>query len=165
MMVDVPNPAPHPDGLRLEVDDLSSPEIAALLREHLAEMREHSPDGSMHALDLDGLRDPSITLWSARLGTDLVGCGALYRLDATHAEIKSLRTAAGHTGRGVATAVLTHLLDQARALGYHRVSLETGAAEHYRRAIALYERFGFRRCGPFARYTDDPHSVFLTRTL
>ncbi|MGN2637057.1 GNAT family N-acetyltransferase [Nocardia takedensis] len=85
--------------------DLSGPEIKALLREHLAEMREHSPDGSMHALDVEGLRDPSITMWSARLGPDLVGCGALRRLDDEHAEIKSLRTAAGHAGRGVATAV------------------------------------------------------------
>ncbi|MGW4370000.1 GNAT family N-acetyltransferase [Nocardia takedensis] len=156
---------PNTTDVRLDIDDLSGPEIRALLREHLAEMREHSPDGSMHALDVEGLRDPSITMWSARLGPDLVGCGALRQLDDEHAEIKSLRTAAGHTGRGVATAVLTHLVTQARARGFHRVSLETGADEHYRRAIALYERFGFRRCGPFADYTDDPHSVFLTLAL
>jgi putative acetyltransferase len=150
---------------RIIVDDLSGPQIAALLAEHLAEMHAISPACSVHALDLDALRGPDITFWSAWDGADLLGCGALKHLDVTHGEIKSMRTAANHTGRGVAALLLDHIITEARSRAYHRLSLETGAAPFFAPAQRLYTRHGFTPCAPFADYTDDPHSIYLTRTL
>ncbi|MEV6427185.1 GNAT family N-acetyltransferase [Nocardia sp. NPDC051463] len=151
--------------VQIIVDDLSAPRIATLLGEHLAEMQANSPACSMHALDLEALRAPGITFWSVSDATDLLGCGALRQLDPTHGEIKSMRTAAAHTGRGVAAHLLDHIITTARARGYRRLSLETGASDFYGPAQRLYARNGFERCAPFADYTDDPHSVYMTRTL
>ncbi|GAB2635269.1 GNAT family N-acetyltransferase [Nocardia goodfellowii] len=117
--------------LRISVDDLSGPDIAALLTQHLADMYANSPEDSVHALDLDELRKPEITFWAARAGDTLVGCTALKELDPTHGEIKSMRTATGHTGRGIAAALLTHLIAEARTRGYTRLSLETGTADFF----------------------------------
>ncbi|WP_328403593.1 GNAT family N-acetyltransferase [Nocardia sp. NBC_00403] len=151
--------------VQIIVDDLSGPRIAALLGEHLADMQANSPACSMHALDLDALRVPGITLWSVWDDTDLLGCGALKQLDPTHGEIKSMRTAAAHTGRGIATLLLDHIITTTRSHGYHRLSLETGASDFYTPAQRLYTRHGFERCAPFADYTADPHSVYMTRAL
>jgi putative acetyltransferase len=151
--------------LVIRVDDLRGPEIAALLREHLDGVAVHSPPESIHALDLDGLRGAGITFWSAWRGTELAGCGALKELDVRHGEIKSMRTASAHLRTGVATALLEHLLQEARERGYERLSLETGAQEGFAPARALYARFGFEPCGPFADYMDDPNSVFMTREM
>ncbi|WP_254189288.1 GNAT family N-acetyltransferase [Nocardia noduli] len=151
--------------LRITVDDLTGPEIAALLGAHLAEMHVHSPDDSSHALDIAALRDPAVTFWSVWDRRELVGCGALKELDPEHGEIKSMRTVATHAGRGIATTLLTHIVEVARTRGYRRLSLETGAAEFYLRAIDLYRRHGFARCPPFGEYEPSPHSVFMTRTL
>ncbi|MEV0292726.1 GNAT family N-acetyltransferase [Nocardia sp. NPDC050710] len=156
---------PLPATPRITVDDLTGTDIVALLAEHVEEMRANSPTGSMHALDLDALRHPDITFWSVWDGPDLVGCGALKELDPTHGEIKSMRTAAGHTGRGIAATLLTHVIEVARTRRYHRLSLETGASDFYLPAVRLYARHGFRTCPPFADYTEDLHSVFMTRTL
>ena len=146
-------------------DDLSGPEVAALLAEHLAGVAEHSPPESIHALDLDGLRAPGVTFWSVWDGDELVGCGALQELDAGHGEIKSMRTAAAHRRRGVAAAVVAHILGEAGRRGYRRLSLETGVQDGFAPARALYARFGFEPCGPFADYGPDPNSAFMTRTL
>lgn len=150
---------------RIAVDDLTGSDIIALLATHLAEMRANSPDDSMHALDLSELRHPDITFWSVREEAELLGCGALKQLDATHGEIKSMRTSAEHTGRGVAATLLAHIVDEARARGYRRLSLETGAAPYYLPAQRLYARHGFEIGPPFADYTEDPHSVFMTLAL
>ncbi|MGW4355075.1 GNAT family N-acetyltransferase [Nocardia sp. NPDC004582] len=151
--------------MRIVVDDLTGPEVVGLLEAHVAEMLANSPEESMHALDVAALRKPEITFWSAWDGTELAGCGALKELDPTHAEIKSMRTTAGYRGRGVASQLLRHILAEAGARGYARLSLETGSSEFYRPAVRLYERYGFERCGPFADYAADPHSVFMTRVL
>jgi putative acetyltransferase len=149
----------------LRLDDLRGPEIARLLEEHMADMRVASPPESVHALDLDGLRKPEISFWTLWQGNQLAGCGALKELDATHAEIKSMRTAAAFRRRGVARQVLQHLLDQARQRQYQRVSLETGPMAFFAPARALYASFGFEPCGPFADYWNDPNSVFMTMAL
>jgi putative acetyltransferase len=149
----------------LRLDDLRGPEIARLLEEHMADMRAASPPESVHALDLDGLRKPEISFWTLWQGNQLAGCGALKELDATHAEIKSMRTAAAFRRRGVARQVLQHLLDQARQRQYQRVSLETGPMAFFAPARALYASFGFEPCGPFADYWNDPNSVFMTMAL
>lgn len=146
-------------------DDPARPEIVALLRAHLADVALHSPPESIHALDHDSLRAPNITFWSVREDGVLVGCAALKTLDATHAEIKSMRTAFSHLRRGVASALLDHILAVARQRGYGQVSLETGSMAAFAPARALYQRFGFEPCPPFADYIDDPNSVYMTRGL
>lgn len=147
----------------IRVDDLAGPEIRALLEEHLADMRAISPPESVHALDLDGLRRPEITFWTAWSGNALLGCGALKELSPDHGEVKSMRTARAHRRSGVARAMLAHIVAEARRRGYERLSLETGSMAEFAPARALYERFGFGYCGPFAGYVDDPNSVFMTR--
>lgn len=147
----------------IRVDDLAGPEIRALLEEHLADMRAISPPESVHALDLDGLRRPEITFWTAWSGAALLGCGALKELSPDHGEVKSMRTARAHRRSGVARAMLAHIVAAARRRGYQRLSLETGSMAEFAPARALYERFGFGYCGPFAGYVDDPNSVFMTR--
>jgi putative acetyltransferase len=156
-------PAPTP--LSIRRDDLRGPEIAALLAEHLRDMRAGSPPESMHALDLERLRRPEITFWSAWSGEALAGCGALRQLDPAHGEIKSMRTAGAFRRRGVAAAVLAHIVAEARRRGYRRLSLETGSQAMFLPAVALYERAGFVRCPPFADYIEDPYSVFMTLAL
>jgi putative acetyltransferase len=149
----------------IRIDDLRGPEIARLLQEHLDEMFLHSPPESVHALDLARLRHPEITFWTVWEGGTLVGCGALKALEATHGEIKSMRTAAGHQRKGVAAALMRHILQVARERGYRRLSLETGSPDAFLPARAMYERFGFQKCGPFADYLEDPYSVFMTIEL
>ncbi|WP_067700384.1 GNAT family N-acetyltransferase [Nocardia jejuensis] len=151
--------------MRIVVEDLTGAEVIELLREHVAEMLDNSPEDSMHALDLDGMRKPEVTCWSVWDGTELAGFGALKELDPTHGEIKSMRTVAARQGRGAAALLLGHIIEQARERGYRRLSLETGASEFYAPAVRLYARHGFTHRGPFADYTEDPHSVFMTREL
>lgn len=151
--------------MKIETDDLSRPAIHALLEEHLQSMRALSPPDSVHALDLDKLRAPGITFWSAWDGAVLLGCGALKELDATHGEVKSMRTPNAVRRRGAGRAILAHVIGVAKARGYKRLSLETGAMEGFAPAHALYESAGFARCGPFSDYVDDPHSVFMTKHL
>lgn len=151
--------------MHIEVDDLSGAEVHELLREHLRSMALHSPAESMHALDIDALRKPEITFWTAWEDGALLGCGALKELDREHAEIKSMRTSSSHLRKGVAKSLLAHILDEARRRRYTRVSLETGSAEPFEPARRLYARFGFAYCGPFADYVVDPYSVFMTKEL
>jgi putative acetyltransferase len=151
--------------MEIRIDDLRGPEIAELLQEHLDEMFLHSPPDSVHALDLERLRRPEITFWTAWDGDELLGCGALKELDATHAEVKSMRTAAKHQRKGVAARLMRHMLQTARERGYRRLSLETGSPDAFQPARTMYERFGFEECAPFADYVEDPYSVFMTIAL
>jgi putative acetyltransferase len=151
--------------LQIRIDSLECPEIVVLLGEHLQDMHRISPPESVHALDLGKLRAPGITFWSAWSGGALAGCVALKELDAGHGEVKSMRTATAQRRRGVAAALLEHLLEQARAWGFRRLSLETGTQPEFAPARALYARYGFVPCGPFADYVEDPCSTFMTRAL
>jgi putative acetyltransferase len=152
-------------GVKIVVDDLSGPEIAEFLEDHVRQLRTISPPESKHALDLDGLRRPEITFWTVLDGDTIVGCGALNRLDATHAEVKSMRTRPARTRGGIASLLLRHIIDEATRMGFRRLSLETGSAEFFRPARGLYEKFGFTYCEPFAGYRPDPNSAFMTRVL
>jgi len=146
-------------------DDPAREPVASLIREHLQEMHVHTPPESIHALPVDALKGPGITFWTAWSGDDLVGCGALAELAPDHGEVKSMRTARSHLRRGVGSAVLLHIIDEARRRGYIRLSLETGSMQHFAPARALYARHGFGYCDPFGSYRPDPNSVFMTRTL
>lgn len=151
--------------MKIELDDLSRPQVHALLNEHLANMHQLSPRESVHALDLTRLRQPGITFWTAWDGAQLLGCGALKELDRRHGEVKSMRTPAALRRRGAGRALLTHIVAEARERGYERLSLETGSASAFVPAQQLYASFGFTVCGPFQGYAEDPHSVFMTLRL
>lgn len=152
-------------GMEIRVDDLVSPQVQALLAEHLRAMHEIGPQESVHALDLDALRKPEITFWTAWREGELLGFCALQRLDARHGEIKSMRTSDAHRRAGVARRLLEHIIEEARARAYIRVSLETGSMSEFVPARRLYESFGFVYCGPFADYIEDPNSSFMTLKL
>lgn len=151
--------------MEIHIDDLSGTEVIDLLIEHRRSMFKHSPPESVHALDTDELRADNITFWSAWDGDSLMGCGALKQLDATHGEVKAMRTATEHLRKGVARQILDHIVIAARERGLERVSLETGTAPAFDAARRLYERFGFEYCGPFGDYVEDANSVFLTLRL
>lgn len=151
--------------MNIKIDDLSGPEIAELLTEHLQHLAQTSPPESKHALNINELRQPDITFWSVWEGQELAGCVALKILDAAHAEIKSMRTAKAHLRKGVATTLLRHLIETAKQRGYGRLSLETGSMAYFEPARRLYSKFGFKQCGPFASYKEDKNSVFMTREL
>ena len=149
----------------IRVDNLQGEAIKALLQLHLDAMHQHSPPESVHALDINALRHPSITFWTAWAHGELLGCGALKRLNSGHGELKSMRTAVAHLRKGVARALLRHIESAARAEGMERLSLETGSTAPFEAALRLYASEGFVTCGPFADYALDPFSVFMTKLL
>lgn len=155
--------------LIIRLDDLSDPRIAAFLDEHLADMRRTSPAESIHALDLNKLRQPDVRFWTVWLhegaGDVLVGTGAIKQLSDTHAEVKSMRIGAAFRGQGLAGRLLQHMIDAAKAQGFQRLSLETGSQTFFAPAWALYRRYGFEDCAPFEGYWEDPNSRFMTLEL
>jgi putative acetyltransferase len=151
--------------MHIRLDDLQGPEIAALLQEHLRDMYATSPPESVHALDLDRLRQPDIQFWTVWDDNTLAGCGALKRHSANFGEIKSMRTAQGYRRCGVAAQLLSHIIAAAQQQGFTQLSLETGSQPFFAPACQLYEKYGFRYCGPFADYVEDPYSLFMTKLL
>ena len=151
--------------MKITEGGLNDPGVLALLGEHLRGMADHSPPESIHALDVDGLKAPDITFWTMRDGDEVVGCIALKQLDDRHGEIKSMRTSSVHLRKGVAAALLEHLMAEARRRSYARLSLETGSGAGFDAAHTLYRKYGFEYCGPFADYRDDPFSRFMTLEL
>lgn len=164
----MPPPRPHTavvPTIRIHEDDLRDPRVLDLLEQHRRLAHAESPPGSRHALPAAALRGPGITVFTAWIGDELAGCGALRELDATHGELKSMRTAAPFLRRGVGSAVLEHLIHVATNRGYLRLSLETGIEPAFEPARALYKGRGFVPCGPFGSYAADPNSCFLTLAL
>ncbi|NBI28555.1 GNAT family N-acetyltransferase [Chengkuizengella marina] len=149
----------------IKLDDLTRSEVIELVGEHLYSMALSSPPESNHALNLEELKQPEITFWSVWEQDELVGCGALKELDGRHGEIKSMRTSSLHLRKGVAKRLLEYLIEEAKRRGYSRISLETGPMDTFGAALKLYEKFGFKRCKPFADYIEDPNSVYMTKEL
>jgi len=152
--------------MEIRAGGLYRPEVVSLLRLHLAELAQLSPPESVHALDLAALTAPDISFWTAWENETLLGCAALKALGDREGEIKSMRTAPAHLRKGVASAVLEHIVATARTRGYRRLSLETGAGPGFEAAHAFYRRFGFADCGAFADYpAGDPFSRFMSLAL
>lgn len=147
------------------LDDLTGEATRRLIAAHLDEMRLLSPPTAVFAFDVEALRAPDVTFWSAWVGDAIAGCGALRRLDADRGEIKSMHVPAAFRGRGVGRAILRHLIAEARARGMRSLWLETGSAAGFAPAQRLYESAGFTRCGPFDEYIDNGFSVFMTLAL
>lgn len=150
---------------RFKADDLSGEAVRALLSLHLRGMHANSPACHVHALDLTGLLQPNITVWSVWDDEVLVGIGALKLIDAGQGEVKSMRTHPDHLRRGVAAALLDHIIAAARASGVARLSLETGRGEAFDPALALYRRRGFEPGAPFADYQANAFSQFFHLAL
>lgn len=147
--------------IEIRPDDLSGAPTRALLALHLLGMQAHSPPGHVHALDLSGLTAPGVSVYSAWIDGDIAGIGALKRLDASSGEIKSMRTHPDHLRKGVAAAILEHLIGEARAAGLTRLSLETGSGDAFEPALALYRRRGFVNGPAFGGYQASAFNQFL----
>ena len=152
-------------GMQIGLADLEDAAVIALLREHLVDMHEHSPAESIHALDLDELSSEDVTFWCLRADGALMGCGALKMLSSEQGEIKTMRTASAFRRRGVAAAILKHIVQESIRRGYDSLSLETGSMAAFEPARRLYQRHDFVECAPFADYVEDSNSVFMTKSL
>ena len=151
--------------MRIQKDDLTGEDIANLLQEHLENMKEITPPKSVHALDLEALRSPEITFWTAWSDDELLGCGALKELNSKSGEVKSMRTTKIHLRKGVGSKMIEHIIQEAQRRNYARLYLETGALPEFIPARTLYQRYGFKYTQPFAEYTEDPNSVFIVKKL
>jgi putative acetyltransferase len=147
------------------LDDPRAPDVRRLLRSHLEWARSCSPPEDVHAMDLDGLTDPSVTFCSYRRDGELLAIGALKQLSVTHAELKSMHTTAAARGQGIGRAMVDHLVGLARQRGLDRVSLETGSTPEFAAARSLYARAGFAVTGPFGAYRPSHFSTFMTLAL
>jgi len=149
----------------INIDDPRAPDVRALLGRHLTFAREHTPAEDVHALEVDGLADSAVTFYSFRRNGELLGVGALKRLDAHHAELKSMHTAEAARRQGIGAAMLDHLVTVARERGFHRLSLETGTMDAFAAARSLYAKRGFRPCDPYGDYVVSPNSICMTMLL
>ena len=149
----------------ISIDDPRATDVRELLERHLAFAGSHSPPEDVHALEVDGLLDPAVTLFTFRLQGELLGVGALKQFDGRHAELKSMHTTEEARGRGIGRAMVDHLIGVARDRGFRRVSLETGSMPAFGPARSLYASAGFRRCGPFGDYSPSRNSTFMTLSL
>lgn len=152
-------------GLVIALEDPRAADVRALLERHLAFAREVTPPEDVHALDIEGLLDPAVTFFGARLDGRLVGVGALKQLDEAHGEVKSMHTVEDARGSGVGRAMVDHLLSVALDRNYRRVSLETGTMEVFAPARSLYAKASFVPCEPFGEYTASPNSTCMTISL
>lgn len=147
------------------LDNLQGADVAALLQQHLDDMRSVSPPESKHALDLEGLRAADISFWTLRDDYELIGCIALKELDKSRGEVKSMRVDNRHRGKGFGRRLVQHVIDEAKKRGYRELLLETGSMDFFAPARELYSRLGFQPCGPFGNYVEDPNSVFMHLSL
>lgn len=151
--------------MRIEIADLEDPQVRSLIELHQRGMADCSPAGTCFFLDLSGYSDPSVTLWGAWDGDKLAGIGAMKRLGAGHAEIKSMRTHPDYLRRGVARILLEHIIGAALEEGVTRLSLETGSGDAFEPALALYRKRGFENGAPFADYQNTEFNQCLHMTL
>lgn len=151
--------------MRIELDDVSRPQVLALLEEHLRNMHEITPPDQVFAFDATKLRAPGVIFWTAWENGVLLGCAALKEISPTQGEVKSMRTPVNVRGRGAGRALLNHILQVSRQRGYRELLLETGSHAAFLPAQALYRSFGFREAGPFGAYRDNGFSVFMSLRL
>ena len=142
-----------------------TPDLELLFQRHTADMHADTPPESIHMMDKGALAVPDIRFFVLRDAGEPLGMGAYKRIDAGHAEIKSMHVLAEARGRGLSKTMLDHLLAEAQSDGFTRLSLETGSQAMFRPARRLYERAGFVECPPFEGYSEDPMSVFMTKVL
>jgi putative acetyltransferase len=152
-------------GRSIVTADLGDPKVRAILLHHAETARAQTARGSAHALGLEGLQRPDITVWALWEGGEVLGVGALKVLGPGHGELKAMHTSEAARRKGIGTAVLLHILAAASQRGLSRVSLETGSWPYFAPARAFYASHGFAECPPFGDYKADANSVFMTLEL
>ena len=140
-------------------------EVNELLKKHFVELRDASPEGSAHVLDITGLKVPSIKFWSLWENHQLMGCGALKFLDIEHGEFKSIRVHDKFRRKGNGKKIIDQLINEAQKLKIKRISIETGAGDFFTPARRLFNSCGFKPCPPFAHYKKDVNSLYLTKLI
>lgn len=154
-----------PDAFTIARDDLTGPEVLALLQDHLDQMHRWSPASKVHAMPAERLREPDVTFFAARVEGELAAVGALKELDHARGELKSMRAAGAWRGRGAGEAILLHLMGEARRRGYAWLGLETGRPAEFAPAQRLYAKHGFAECAPFGDYVSDDFSMCMELEL
>lgn len=124
-----------------------------------------TPIEHVYALDASKLFSPDITVFSARINGEILGVGALRKLAADHAELKSMHTLANSRGQGIGKAMVAHIEDFARKIGIKRMSLETGTNEAFEPARKLYESLGYQNCEAFGEYVLSDDNMFMTKLI
>ena len=143
-------------------NNFEEPQVNELLTKHFIELRSVSPEGSTHVLDIPGLKDPNIKFWSFWENDKLIGFGAIKLLNKNHGEFKSIRVADIYRRTGNGEKIIFHLINQAKKIGINKLSIETGAGDFFYPARKLFKKFGFKTCGPFAHYNEDPNSCYFS---
>ena len=151
--------------MEIIIDDLLKPEVINLVMEHKQSMLKITPEESVHALDLNELKDDLITFWTIWDKGELMGCGALKELGNNEGEVKSMRTHASYLRQGIAKKMLEHIIEQAKIIGYTNLYLETGTSGEFIPAHMLYRKLGFEKCSAFSKYEEDGSSCFMMLTL
>ena len=146
-------------------DNFENPKVNELLVKHFIELKAASPAGSVHVLDIPGLKDPSIKFWSIWQNNDLIGCGALKFLNEEHGEFKSIRIHDNFRKQGYGIKVVNYLINEAIKLNIKRLSIETGAGDFFKPARKLFKQCSFEICEPFSDYKKDINSVYFTKLI
>ena len=141
------------------------PKVHELLTKHFLELKDASPQGSAHVLDIPGLKDSSIRFWSLWENEKLFGCGALKFLDKEHGEFKSIRIHDNYRNKGNGIKVINHLIIEAKKLNIKRVSIETGSGKFFEPARKIFKKCNFLPCKPFAHYKEDVNSMYFTKQI
>ena len=142
-------------------NNFEDPYVNDLLNKHFIELRTVSPKGSTHVLDIPGLKVPSIKFWSLWENESLIGCGALKFLEGNHGEFKSIRVSDKFRNKGLGKKIIIYLIKEAKNLNIKKISVETGSGNFFKPARKLFKKCGFKTCGPFAHYKEDPNSCYF----
>lgn len=167
--------------MAIQKEDITAPDVIALLTEHVQDMRSSTPAAICRVLDLDALRKPSVTFYTARdTNGELQGCCAIVELSEysfylrydkahfeapEHGEIKSMRTCSTHLRKGIARSMTQFLISEGRSRGMKKLSLETGAGEKWKAARKMYESCGFEVGEVYGNYWEDEQSVYMHLSL
>ncbi len=148
--------------IQLAIEDPGAADSVALMDELSTALEAITGDGGRSSFDVEDVRGPMACFVVARddLGAAL-GCGALRPLEPGVAEIK--RMYARHGTSGVGSAVLRYLEEEAAALGYQAIWLETRLVN--RRAVDFYEARGYQRIANYGKYIGNPLAVCFEKQL
>jgi len=140
-------------------------ELAQVLQAHCLFCTSSTPTEHVYALDPSKLFASDITVFGARIDGELVGVGAMRKLDADHAELKSMHTLAKSRGLGIGKAIVMHIEDFAISQGIKRLSLETGTNEAFRPARKLYKSLGYIECEAFGEYILSDDNMCMSKEI
>jgi putative acetyltransferase len=149
----------------ITIEESLGEELAQLLKAHWLFCTSTTPIEHVYALDASRLFTPDITVFGARVNGELVGVGALRKLDHEHAELKSMHTLAKLRGLGIGKAIVAYIEQFAKEEGVKRISLETGATEPFKPARQLYESLGYQDCEAFGDYVLSEDNTCMTKLI